>query len=129
MCGPLGDRIVLHYARLNNGIQEPEMRLAMAGPAALLTFIGVCIAGPCYHFQTHWIGPIVGFGVLSIGSQIGCNLAMVYALDCHPTLGGESMITISVMKSIFAWAWTWFINDWIILNGMMTVFFLGKPTF
>ncbi|KAH8900550.1 MFS general substrate transporter [Thozetella sp. PMI_491] len=126
LCGPLGDKIALYYTRRNNGIMEPEMRLPVAGLAALLTFVGVCIAGPCYHYQTHWIGPIAGFCVLSIGAQIGCNLSMTYALDCHKELAGELMITVSVVKSVFAWAWTWFINDWIVLNGMMAVYFIGK---
>lgn len=101
------------------------MGLPIAAVAAVLTIVGVCIAAPCYHYQTHWIGPIVGFGVLSIGSQMGCNLSMSYALECHPELSGELMITISVVKSVLAWAWTWFINDWIVLNGMMMVYFLG----
>lgn len=57
---------------------------------------------------------------------MGCNLAMTYALDCHPELSGELMITVSVLKSVLAWAWTWFINDWIVLNGMMMVYFLGE---
>ncbi|KAH6984738.1 major facilitator superfamily domain-containing protein [Ilyonectria sp. MPI-CAGE-AT-0026] len=124
ICGPLADRIALYYTRRNNGIREPEMGLPIAAVAAILTIVGVCIAAPCYHYQTHWIGPIVGFGVLSIGSQMGCNLSMSYALECHPELSGELMITISVVKSVLAWAWTWFINDWIVLNGMMMVYFL-----
>jgi hypothetical protein len=126
LCGPLGDQIALYYTRKNNGIREPEMRLVVVWIAAVLTLVGVIIAAPSYHYKTHWIGPVVGFGVLSAGAQIGCNISMTYALDCHKELAGELMITISVVKSVFAWAWSWFINDWIILNGMMTVYFIGK---
>jgi hypothetical protein len=107
LCGPLGDRIALYYTRKNNGIREPEMRLVVVWIAAVLTLLGVMIAGPAYHYKTHWIGPVIGFGVLSAGAQIGCNISMTYALDCHKELAGEVMITISVVKSIFAWAWSW----------------------
>ncbi|KAH6695333.1 major facilitator superfamily domain-containing protein [Plectosphaerella plurivora] len=124
LCGRLADQIALYYTRKNNGIREPEMRLPIALLATILNFVGVAIAGPCYHYKTHWIGPIIGFGVLSIGAQMGCNLSMTYALDCHKELSGELMITVSVIKSLIAWAWSWFINDWIALNGMMTVYFI-----
>lgn len=128
LCGPLGDQIALYYTRKNNGIREPEMRLVVVWIAAILTMIGVSIAAPCYHYQTHWVGPIIGFGVLSAGAQIACNISMTYALDCHKELAGELMITVSVIKSVFAWAWSWFINDWIVLNGMMTVYFIGRSS-
>lgn len=34
------------------------------------------------------------------------------------------MVTISAIKSLIAWIWTWVINDWIIVDGMLTVFFI-----
>jgi hypothetical protein len=126
LCGPLSDKVALYYTRRNNGVREPEMRLPMAILAAFLTFGGVCIAGPCYYYQTHWIGPVFGFGVLSVGAQMGCNLSMTYALDCHKELSGELMITVSLIKSFIAWTWTWFLNDWVVASGMMSVYFGSK---
>jgi hypothetical protein len=32
------------------------------------------------------------------------------------------MVTIAALKSLIAWIWTWVINDWIIRDGMLTVF-------
>ncbi|KAI1612435.1 major facilitator superfamily domain-containing protein [Exophiala viscosa] len=125
LCGPLADQLATFYTRRNGGIREPEMRLPVAFMAAFFTFIGVAIAGPCYAHKTHWIGPIFGFGVLSIGAQMVANLAMTYCLDSHKELSGEVMTTISATKSVLAWTWSWFINDWITLNGMMTVYFIA----
>jgi hypothetical protein len=59
------------------------MRLPTCLIAAILTFLGALMAGLSYHSKTHWSGPIVGFGVLSAGGQMGATLAMSYALDCH----------------------------------------------
>jgi hypothetical protein len=126
LCGPLADQIATYYTKRNNGIREPEMRLPVAIIAALFTFGGVAIAAPCYAHKTHWIGPIFGFGILSIGSQMGANLSMSYAIDSHKELSGELMITVSAVKSALAWAFSWFINDWIISNGMMNVYFTSK---
>jgi hypothetical protein len=122
----LADQVATYYTRRNNGIREPEMRLPISIIAAFFTFAGVAIAGPCYANQTHWIGPAVGFGVLSIGTQVGANLSLTYALDSHKELAGEMMITISVVKSTIAWAFSWFINDWVTLNGMMAVYFISE---
>jgi hypothetical protein len=102
------------------------MRLPVAIIAAFFTFAGVSIAAPCYAHKTHWIGPIFGFGVLSVGTQMGANLSMTYALDSHKELSGELMITISATKSAIAWAFSWFINQWIDTNGMMNVYFTSK---
>ncbi len=31
--------------------------------ASLLTFVGALMAGLTYHYNTHWAGPVVGYGV------------------------------------------------------------------
>ena len=59
------------------------MRLPTCIIAAVLTFLGALLSGLTYHYKTHWAGPIVGFGVLSAGAQMGATLAISYALDCH----------------------------------------------
>jgi hypothetical protein len=32
------------------------------------------------------------------------------------------MVTISCLKSLIAWIWTWVINDWITRDGMTVAF-------
>jgi len=59
------------------------MRLPTCFIAAALTFLGALMAGLSYHYKTHWAAPVVGFGVLSTGGQMGATLAMSYSLDCH----------------------------------------------
>ncbi|KAJ5690154.1 hypothetical protein N7462_004546 [Penicillium macrosclerotiorum] len=122
LCGPLADRIATYFTARNNGVREPEMRLPTCIIAAFLTFIGALISGLTYHYNTHWAGPIIGFGVLSTGAQMGATLAISYTLDCHKELSAEIMVTISCLKSGVAWIWTWCINDWVTSSGLLTVF-------
>ncbi|KAL4985738.1 major facilitator superfamily domain-containing protein [Aspergillus falconensis] len=122
LCGALADRVATFFTIRNKGIREPEMRLPTVIVAAILTFIGALISGLTYHYKTHWAGPIVGFGVLSAGAQMGATLAMSYALDCHIELSAEIMVTISCLKSAVAWIWTWCINDWVEHDGLLVVF-------
>ncbi|KAJ5640016.1 uncharacterized protein N7484_007878 [Penicillium longicatenatum] len=122
LCGPLADRTATWFTARNNGVREPEMRLPTCIIAAFLTFLGALISGLTYNFKTHWAGPIVGFGVLSAGAQMGATLAISYSLDCHRELSAEIMVTISCLKSLVAWVWTWCINDWVVASGFLTVF-------
>jgi MFS family permease len=122
LAGPLADQIATWFTARNLGFREPEMRLPTCIVAAFLTFVGALISGLTYHYQTHWVGPIVGFGVLSAGAQMGATLAISYSLDCHKELSAEIMVTISCLKSGVAWIWTWCINDWVSSSGLLTVF-------
>ncbi|KAL5000871.1 major facilitator superfamily domain-containing protein [Aspergillus recurvatus] len=122
LCGALADRIATFFTIRNRGIREPEMRLPTVIVAAVLTFTGALISGLTYQHKTPWAGPIVGFGVLSAGAQMGATLAMSYALDCHIELSAEIMVTISCLKSAVAWIWTWCINDWVEDDGLLVVF-------
>jgi hypothetical protein len=59
------------------------MRLPTVIIAAIFTFVGALMVGLGFHYQIHWALPVVGYGVLSVGSQMGCTLSMSYSLDCH----------------------------------------------
>ncbi|OCL07711.1 hypothetical protein AOQ84DRAFT_294576, partial [Glonium stellatum] len=122
LCGPFADFVANWYTKRNEGIREPEMLLPTCFIAALLTFLGALMASLSYHFKTHWSAPVVGFGVLSAGGQMGATLAMSYALDCHKEFSVELMVTIASFKSAIAWIWTWVINDWIDKDGVLVVF-------
>ena len=122
LCGPLADSVANFITRRSGGIREPEMRLPVCIIAVLLTFIGALISGLSLHYQLSWSAPVIGFGVLSTGAQMGATLSMSYALDCHKELSVELMVTIASMKSLIAWIWTWVINDWVAKDGPLVVF-------
>ncbi|KAJ5086586.1 hypothetical protein NUU61_007893 [Penicillium alfredii] len=120
--GPCGDWIANFFTKHNRGIREPEMRLPTCLAAAFFTFFGALWFGLSYEHQMHWAMPVVGAGILSVGSQMGTTLGMNYALDCHQELSVEIMVTIAALKSCIAWIWTWVINDFITTCGVLSVF-------
>ncbi|KAL4891193.1 MFS general substrate transporter [Aspergillus ambiguus] len=83
-CSSITERIVTYSARRNNGIREPEMRLFALPIAAGTTILGSLVVALTLHYQTHYMGPIVGFGILTVSNQIGANMGMSYPLDCYP---------------------------------------------
>ncbi|KAL3470360.1 major facilitator superfamily domain-containing protein [Aspergillus californicus] len=120
--GPGGDWIANVFTKRNHGIREPEMRLPTCLLAAFFTFFGALWFALSYDAQMHWAMPVVGAGILSVGSQMGTTLGMNYALDCHKELSVEIMIAIAALKSCIAWIWTWVINDFITASGLLSVF-------
>lgn len=83
LSGPGSDGIANYLTRRNKGIREPEMRLPVCFIAAFFTFFGALWFGLSYEHKMHWAMPVVGAGILSVGSQMGTTLGMNYALDCH----------------------------------------------
>lgn len=83
LCGSLSDTFANYATKKNDGIREPEMRLPICAVASFLTFFGTLIAGLTYNYNTHWIGPVMGLGVLTTGAQMGVSLSMSYAIDSH----------------------------------------------
>ncbi|KAL4954657.1 major facilitator superfamily domain-containing protein [Aspergillus filifer] len=120
--GTFADWVANFFTKRNRGIREPEMRLPTCLLAAFFTFFGALWFALAYDHQMHWAMPVVGAGILSVGSQMGTTLGMNYALDCHKELSVEVMITIAALKSGIAWIWTWVINDFITASGLLSVF-------
>lgn len=83
LSGPASDWIANYLTRKNKGIREPEMRLPICLMAAFFTFFGALWFALSYDHRMHWAMPLVGAGILSIGTQMGTTLGMNYALDCH----------------------------------------------
>lgn len=113
LCGPLSDKIATYYTKRNDGIREPEMRLPTCIIAAALTFFGALVTSLTYVHNTHYMGPIVGYGILSAGAQMGATLSMSYSLDCHKevschrfplchTLCGDFGMNLGLMASLLA---------------------------
>jgi len=102
LSGPLSDSVATFFTRRNSGIREPEHRLPSVIPAAFFTVIGGIIFGTTAQSQP-WIAPVIGFGVLSVGFQMGANFSMSYSVDSHKVLSAELMVTVAGLKSAIAY--------------------------
>ncbi|KAL8934248.1 MAG: hypothetical protein Q9216_006001 [Gyalolechia sp. 2 TL-2023] len=97
MSGRLSDYIVLRLARRNHGVRQPEMRLWLAYPAALLSAIAA-------------------------GIQMGNTVITSYIVDSYP-LQSMSVITFySVFLNLSAFANPFFIAPWEADSGFTWTF-------
>ena len=85
----MADSIANWFTVRNGGIREPKMRLPVCIVAAAFTAAGAIITAVGFGYNMHWAVPVVGFGVLSVGAQMGASLSMTYALDCHKEVSAK----------------------------------------
>lgn len=96
--GKLSDVTVDFFARRNDGVRDPEMRLPamiislVTGPLSLILY-GVGVGQ-----QLHWICPVFGLGLLNFTVVQASNIGIVYMIDCYRPIAGEVTLTQYAFK-------------------------------
>ena len=119
--GPLNDRITVWLARKNHGIYEPEFRLPLIILPLVIGTAGFYGFGATIHYQTHWSGPVLCFGLANMA--LACLNASVfpYVLDAHNELSEEAFVAINA-RNFLTFGLTYFVNDWLAKSGALNVF-------
>lgn len=87
--GPLNDWVCLWLAKKNRGIYEPEFRLPPIIISFLLGVAGFFGFGATIHFQTHWSGPVLCFGLANMSLAFSNACVFGYVIDAHKELSEE----------------------------------------
>lgn len=87
--GPLNDYLCLYLARKNHGIYEPEFRLVLMIPVFFLGVAGFFGFGASVHYQTHWIGPVLTFGLANMAMAFAGGCCFGYVIDSYQNLAEE----------------------------------------
>jgi MFS family permease len=93
--GPLNDWICLKLADRNKGIYEPEYRLALMVVVVPLGVAGFYGFGATVHFQTHWSGPVLTYGLANMCLAFASTCVFGYVLDSYPRLAEEAFVAIN----------------------------------
>jgi hypothetical protein len=67
---------------------------------------------------------IVGLGLINFGIQLGTTGVVAYVVDCHRDKAGEAFAVMNFIKNCFAFGLTFYINDWIAVQGVRNAFFV-----
>ena len=89
IAGPLNDYLCLVLTKKNHGIYEPEFRLVLMIPVLLLGITGFFGFGACVHYQTHWIGPVLTFGLANMAMAFANGCVFGYVIDSYEDLSEE----------------------------------------
>ena len=84
--GPLNDYLCLALTRRNHGIYEPEFRLVLISVVIVLGTVGFFGFGATVHYQTHWSGPVLTFGLANMSLAFASTCVFGYVIDCMSSL-------------------------------------------
>ncbi|MCJ1311155.1 hypothetical protein MMC25_004825 [Agyrium rufum] len=119
--GPLNDWICIALTKRNHGIYEPEFRLVLIIPTILLGVVGFFGFGATVHFQTHWSGPVLTFGLANMSLAFASGCVFGYILDAHANLAEEAFVAVNT-RNLLTFGLTYFVNDWLVSDGPLNVF-------
>ncbi|KAK8158883.1 major facilitator superfamily domain-containing protein [Phyllosticta citrichinensis] len=120
--GPVGDRFVLWRARKNAGILEPEFRLWLFVPSLIILPAGLILWGVGAAHSVHWFGLVFAAGAIACTNTVGITLSVAYAIDSYRALGGESIVTVILVRNTMSFAIGYGITPWVDGMGLEKCF-------
>lgn len=104
---------------------EPEFRLPVFAAYVLFTATGFFSAGQSLGLGLPWPVPVIlSIGLINFGVILSITVAIAYVIDCHREQASEAVSMMVLIKNMFAFGSTYYINDWIASQGVRTVFFI-----
>jgi len=91
--GPMNDWTCLWLAKKNRGVYEPEFRLPPIIISFLIGVAGFFGFGATVHYQTHWSGPVLCFGLANMSLAFSNASVFGYVIDAHKELSEEGMLS------------------------------------
>ncbi|RAH40137.1 MFS transporter [Aspergillus brunneoviolaceus CBS 621.78] len=91
------------YRRLvagNNATAQPEFRLPLLLPGALMVPVGLLWYGWSAQHHLHWIMPDIGIALFAIGVKYGTQCTQLYALDVYPTYAASASAGAQSLRSL-----------------------------
>lgn len=120
--GWAGDKIAIHLARRNKGIREPEHRLWVLLVSAFIGAAGFILWGVGAERQIHYMGLIVGVGMVEFAVVTGGSTALAYNIDCFKEIAGESLVLVIVIRNTLGFAFNYGITPWLDSEGLVKTF-------
>ncbi|KAI0134300.1 major facilitator superfamily domain-containing protein [Xylariales sp. AK1849] len=121
LSGPLNDWVCLWLAKKNRGIYEPEFRLPTVIIPLIIGAAGFYGFGATIHYQTHWSGPVLCFGLANMSLAFANACVFGYVIDAHKELSEEAFVAINA-RNFLTFGLTYFVNDWLAKDGALAVF-------
>lgn len=120
--GTVGDKVALYLARRNGGVREPEHRLWVLLVSGLLGAAGFILWGVGADHDIHYMGLIIGVGLVEMMVVAGGSTAMAYDIDCFKELAGETMILVIVIRNTLGFGMSYGITPWLTSQGYTKTF-------
>lgn len=120
--GQVADKLALRSARRNGGIREPEHRLIPLALSAVLSAVGLITWGVGAANDVHWVGLIIGLGILVFSVVTGGSIALAYNVDCFKDISGDSTTSVIIVRNTMGFAVSYGITPWYTNMGVQNCF-------
>lgn len=104
----IGQFVYIHYGNktvskhIKRGDFKPEMRLHIMCIGGFFLPIGLLIYGWSAYFQTHYMVPLVGTGIVGFGLLMTFMPASTYLVDVFTSHAASAMAASTVLRSLMA---------------------------
>ncbi|KAF7525557.1 hypothetical protein PCG10_004795 [Penicillium crustosum] len=116
--GHLSDKSILWLSKHNGGIYEPEMRLWLALPIAIISPAGILMFGLGLAYGAHWALLAVGFGFFGFSLASVSGIALSYLMDCYQEIIGDALVGVIFMRNIFSVIVLFVLTPWVNKMGL-----------
>ncbi|KAH7136425.1 major facilitator superfamily domain-containing protein [Dactylonectria macrodidyma] len=82
------------------GNAKPEIRLKLLPTGSIILPIGFFIYGWTTDYETHWMGPIIGLGIIGVGNLICFMAVSVYLVDAYERYAASALAANTIIRSI-----------------------------
>ncbi|RJE22559.1 transporter [Aspergillus sclerotialis] len=121
---PLIDWTIVPLSKRNTGIFEPEMRLWMSIPAALINCAALLIYGIGLGRVLHWAIIAFAQGMFGFGFITSADVALTYLSDSYPDILADALVAVVVTRNAFAAIIRFAFTAWLQGMGIRNTFIL-----
>ncbi|KXH69640.1 major facilitator superfamily transporter [Colletotrichum salicis] len=102
-----------------SGLAEAESRLPTMFPSLVIATGGFFVFGFTgqYPSKNGWVGLSAGFAMVSFGLMQLPSVGFNYLIDACQHLAGDCFVMVTIMRAIIAFAWTFFVAQWVEEKG------------
>ncbi|KAH8800635.1 MFS multidrug transporter-like protein [Xylogone sp. PMI_703] len=100
ICAPFNDKLYTTLKKRNNGVAEPEFRIPLMIPGAILIPVGLLWYGWSAEHKLHWIMPNIGTAIFGAGMIIGFQCIQTYIVDCYSSYAASAIAAATVLRSL-----------------------------
>lgn len=122
LSGWAGDFIAKFMARRNKGIFEPEFRLTLMLPAAILATVGFLGFGISAQRGASIYQLVAFMAIHAFSVPFASTASLTYVIDCHPRDANQAFVTINFTKAVLTFVATTYANGVMEQLGPSKVF-------
>ncbi|KAK5367141.1 hypothetical protein LTR20_007468 [Exophiala xenobiotica] len=126
VAGWIADPITKYISRRNKGVYEPEFRLTLMIPSAILSVLGYFLFGGMIEEGKPAAGMAAIWALVLAGLQFLAVAIGNYMVDAYRNISVEVFIISMVFKNFLFFGFSFFLNDWVASWGPQKFFnFIG----